>query len=492
MHKTQVFLSPEGDHYRTRLTHTLEVAQVARTITRALNLNEDLTEAIALGHDLGHTPFGHNGESILNGIHPGGFRHNEQSLRVVDVLESSQGREGMNLTYEVRDGILNHSGSDMPSTLEGEVVRISDRIAYINHDIDDALRSGVITLDDFPSEALNLFGERHSRRIDNMVNNVIDASDGNDHIRMDDEGAAVRKIVPFMKNLQTLDMDTCNVSNEAMALIRDENPSVNVIWRIWFAGYTARTDVERILASSQARGGKVTNEDARVLKYCAKVKYLDLGHNEVLSDISFTASMPDLEVAIFAINDIDDISALANCPNLEYLEINSTNVTDLTPLSNATSLRHLNIGRCVKMPENNGSDELRPRVTDISPLFGLKDLERLYIGNLTAPGIPKEQLDTMAKAMGIEKQDSEGDYCDSRVSPEGLDYDYCRINVSSGDPSQGTWRTAGYRPDWVWNQWVATGVFNDPLNERYKLLREQFGYDTVEQSYSLPKNDPLY
>ncbi|MBO4235765.1 MAG: deoxyguanosinetriphosphate triphosphohydrolase [Firmicutes bacterium] len=187
MHKTQVFLSPEGDHYRTRLTHTLEVAQVARTITRALNLNEDLTEAIALGHDLGHTPFGHNGESILNGIHPGGFRHNEQSLRVVDVLESSQGREGMNLTYEVRDGILNHSGSDMPSTLEGEVVRISDRIAYINHDIDDALRSGVITLDDFPSEALNLFGERHSRRIDNMVNNVIDASDGNDHIRMDDE-----------------------------------------------------------------------------------------------------------------------------------------------------------------------------------------------------------------------------------------------------------------------------------------------------------------
>ena len=312
------------------------------------------------------------------------------------------------------------------------------------------------------------------------------------HIRMDDEGAAVRKIVPFMKNLQTLDMDTCNVSNEAMALIRDENPSVNVIWRIWFAGYTARTDVERILASSQARGGKVTNEDARVLKYCAKVKYLDLGHNEVLSDISFTASMPDLEVAIFAINDIDDISALANCPNLEYLEINSTNVTDLTPLSNATSLRHLNIGRCVKMPENNGSDELRPRVTDISPLFGLKDLERLYIGNLTAPGIPKEQLDTMAKAMGIEKQDSEGDYCDSRVSPEGLDYDYCRINVSSGDPSQGTWRTAGYRPDWVWNQWVATGVFNDPLNERYKLLREQFGYDTVEQSYSLPKNDPLY
>ncbi len=312
------------------------------------------------------------------------------------------------------------------------------------------------------------------------------------HIKMDDEGAAVRRIVPYMKNLQTLDMDTCGVSNSAMAAIRDENPSVNVIWRVWFAGYTARTDVERILASSQAKGGKITNEDAQVLQYCTKVKYLDLGHNEVLSDISFAASMPDLEVAIFAINDIDDITPLASCPKLEYLEINSTNVTDLTPLANATALRHLNIGRCQKLPENNGSDELRPRVTDISPLFGLSDLERLWIGSLTAPGIPKEQLETMAQVMKVEKKDSEGDYCDSAVSPEGLPYDRCRINVSSGDPSQGSWRTAGYRPDWVWNQWVETGVFNDPLNERYKLLRQQFGYDTADQSYALPQNDPLY
>lgn len=312
------------------------------------------------------------------------------------------------------------------------------------------------------------------------------------HIKMDDEGAAVRKIIPYMKNLETLDMDTCDVSNEAMAVIRNENPSVNVIWRVWFAGYTARTDVERILASSQARGGKVTSEDARVLKYCTKVKYLDLGHNQVLSDISFAANMPELEVAIFAINDIDDISALANCPKLEYLEINSTNVTDLTPLANATALRHLNIGRCVKMAENDGTDELRPRVTDISPLFGLTDLERLYIGSLTAPGIPKEQIETMAAAMKLEKEDNEGNYCEPRVSPEGLAYDYIRINVAAGDPSQGTWRTAGYRPDWVWAQWVSTGVFNDPLDDRYKLLREQFGYDTAEQSYSLPSNDPLY
>lgn len=187
MHKTQVFLAPEGDHYRTRLTHTLEVAQVARTITRALNLNEDLTEAIALGHDLGHTPFGHNGEAILDKIHPGGFRHNEQSLRVVDILESSNKRQGMNLTFEVRDGILNHSGKNTPITLEGEVVRISDRIAYINHDIDDAIRSGVISLDDFPKEAISLFGERHSQRINSMVKNVIEFSDGKDHILMDDE-----------------------------------------------------------------------------------------------------------------------------------------------------------------------------------------------------------------------------------------------------------------------------------------------------------------
>lgn len=186
MHKTQVFLSPEGDHYRTRLTHTLEVSQVARTICRALNLNEDLTEAIALGHDLGHTPFGHSGEEILNKIHPGGFRHNEQSLRVVEVLEGRRDR-GMNLTFEVRDGILNHSGSGFPATLEGEIVRISDRIAYINHDIDDALRSGVVSFEDLPKGPIALFGIKHSLRINNMVKNVIENSDGKDKITMDDE-----------------------------------------------------------------------------------------------------------------------------------------------------------------------------------------------------------------------------------------------------------------------------------------------------------------
>ena len=142
MHKTQVFLAPEGDHYRTRLTHTLEVSQIARTIARALRLNEDLTEAIALGHDLGHTPFGHSGEAVLDEICSEGFRHYEQSLRVVEFLE---GGKGLNLTYEVRDGILNHAGQNEAATLEGQVIKLADRIAYINHDIDDAIRAGIFT-----------------------------------------------------------------------------------------------------------------------------------------------------------------------------------------------------------------------------------------------------------------------------------------------------------------------------------------------------------
>lgn len=185
MHKTQVFLSPEGDHYRTRLTHTLEVSQVSRTIARSLGLNEDLTEAIAMGHDLGHTPFGHNGEMVLNKIHPGGFRHNEQSLRVAEAIESTDTRKGMNLTFEVKDGILNHTGDLPAATLEGQIVKISDRIAYINHDIDDAVRSGVITLEELPQSAIELFGTGHRERINSMVDNVVKHSDGKNFVAMD-------------------------------------------------------------------------------------------------------------------------------------------------------------------------------------------------------------------------------------------------------------------------------------------------------------------
>jgi len=183
-YKTQVFLSPEGDHYRTRLTHTLEVSQVARTISRALRLNEDLTEAIALGHDLGHTPFGHVGERVLNSLLPGGFHHVKQSLRVVDVLEKNG--KGLNLSYEVRDGILKHSkgrggllapdGESRAQTLEGQVVRLADIIAYVSHDLDDAIRGRVINSADIPKEISAVVGLRHSCRIDRMVRDLIGES----------------------------------------------------------------------------------------------------------------------------------------------------------------------------------------------------------------------------------------------------------------------------------------------------------------------------
>ncbi len=180
-HKTQVFLAPKGDHYRTRLTHTLEVSQIARTIARALRLNEDLTEAIALGHDLGHTPFGHAGEDILREIYPGGFRHYEQSLRVVDVLERNG--QGLNLTFEVREGIVKHSkgkgeifsSRHRSEALEGQIVRVSDVIAYVNHDLDDSLRAGVLKRSGLPSEFFRT-GETHSKRIDAMVRDVIHTS----------------------------------------------------------------------------------------------------------------------------------------------------------------------------------------------------------------------------------------------------------------------------------------------------------------------------
>lgn len=180
--KTQVFLSPEGDHYRTRLTHTLEVAQVARTLARALRLNEDLTEAIALGHDLGHTPFGHIGERSLDELMPDGFRHNEQSRRCVEVLEN--GGAGLNLTWEVRDGILCHSGKQFPATLEGQCVRRADRIAYLNHDLDDALRGGVLQPFELPADCLKVLGQTHGQRINTMILDIVENSQGQDVLTM--------------------------------------------------------------------------------------------------------------------------------------------------------------------------------------------------------------------------------------------------------------------------------------------------------------------
>ena len=199
IHKTQVFLAPEDDHYRTRLTHTLEVAQVARTAARMLQYNEDLTEAIALGHDLGHTPFGHAGESVLNHIHPGGFAHNEQSLRTVDRIEDTSRRRGLNLTYEVRDGILNHRGPVTPSTLEGQIVKISDRIAYVNHDIDDAIRSRIICFQDLPTEEIRVLGSTHSDRINNLIVDLCRYSEGKETVSLSPEfSEALTSLRAFM------------------------------------------------------------------------------------------------------------------------------------------------------------------------------------------------------------------------------------------------------------------------------------------------------
>lgn len=183
--KTQVFFSPEGDHYITRLTHTLDVSQIARSLARALSLNEDLTEAIALGHDLGHTPFGHSGERILNKLNPAGFKHNEQSVRVVDVLEKDG--KGLNLTYEVRDGILNHKKSLVPATLEGKCVNIADRIAYINHDLNDAIRAGILKTEDVPQDIRAVLGETSRERINTAINSVYKNSAGKREVELSAE-----------------------------------------------------------------------------------------------------------------------------------------------------------------------------------------------------------------------------------------------------------------------------------------------------------------
>ncbi|MCR4686493.1 MAG: deoxyguanosinetriphosphate triphosphohydrolase [Lachnospiraceae bacterium] len=195
--KTQVFLSPEGDHYRTRLTHTLEVSQNARTIAKALRLNEELVEAIALGHDLGHTPFGHAGERALNRVCTLGFEHNEQSLRTVDVLEKDG--QGLNLTFEVRDGILNHQTKSTPATLEGKVVRLADKIAYIHHDTDDAIRAGILKEEEIPAELRKILGNRPTERLDTFIHDIITNSMGKNDICMSETvGKAMLDMRKFM------------------------------------------------------------------------------------------------------------------------------------------------------------------------------------------------------------------------------------------------------------------------------------------------------
>ena len=214
MNKTQVFLCPEDDHYRTRLTHTLEVAQIARSIARALNLNEDLTEAIALGHDLGHTPFGHAGERTLNSLCPMGFAHYKQSIRVVEFLEKDG--QGLNLTWEVRDGILNHRTSGSPSTLEGKAVRLSDKIAYINHDIDDGIRAGILKESDIPSEYTDVLGNSTKERLNTMISDIIMNSIGkNDLVMSEPVRKAMTELRKFM--FESLYLNPTAKSEEAKA-----------------------------------------------------------------------------------------------------------------------------------------------------------------------------------------------------------------------------------------------------------------------------------
>uniref|UniRef100_A0A7C5V538 Deoxyguanosinetriphosphate triphosphohydrolase-like protein n=1 Tax=Caldicellulosiruptor owensensis TaxID=55205 RepID=A0A7C5V538_9FIRM len=220
-HKTQVFISPEGDHYRTRLTHALEVAQIARTIARALRLNEDLTEAIALGHDLGHTPFGHAGEDILNKITTTGFSHNVQSLRVVDFLE---GEDGLNLTFEVRDGILNHVWGRTPATLEGRVVQFADRIAYINHDIDDAMRAGILKEDDLPRDCLKILGFSKRERINTLIRDIIKNSMDKPEISMSED------VFYAMQTLRSFMFENVYIGSEAK---KDESKAKYIIQALY-------------------------------------------------------------------------------------------------------------------------------------------------------------------------------------------------------------------------------------------------------------------
>ena len=220
-HKTQVFLAPAGDHYRTRLTHTREVSQIARTIARALRLNEDLTEAIALGHDLGHTPFGHTGEFILDEICSFGFKHYNQSLRVVDFLENGT---GLNLTFEVRDGIKNHAGGNEAATLEGKIIKLADRIAYINHDIDDALRADIIKENDIPKKCVKVLGKSHGERINTLICDIVKTSADKPEILMSDE------VFSAMMDLRKFMFETVYVDSEA----KGEDEKARKVIRILF------------------------------------------------------------------------------------------------------------------------------------------------------------------------------------------------------------------------------------------------------------------
>ncbi len=271
------------------------------------------------------------------------------------------------------------------------------------------------------------------------------------HVHMDDEGFAVKNVMPLMHACTVVDMDSCGVSNGAMREIRDAFPNTKFVWRIWFGtNYSVRTDVIKILASKPSQGGAITNGDVDALSCCTDLKYIDIGHNDTLTDCSFFYSMPNIEVVILTLTGISDITPLSACPHLEYLEVTHTTVSDLSPLSNSKELRHLNIGDT--------------KVTDITALYGLTELERLYI--CLRHHVPQDQIDEM-----------------SRRAPN------CEINTDLDDPSLGSWRYANLT-DRGWDYFAKTGVFLFDNQPRYDLLREQFGYDNSEYAFSWL--DPLY
>jgi len=267
-HKTQVFVAPEGDHYRTRLTHTLEACGIARTVARALGLNEDLTEAIGLGHDLGHPPFGHAGEEALDRVLRErcgtGFKHNEHSLRVVEVLERD-GR-GLNLTEQVRDGILNHTGSRKPATLEGRIVKLVDRVAYINHDIDDALRAGILHTEDLPAAQIELLGETGSARIDTLVHDIVERSrEAGDIVQSEEIGGAMLRLRKFMFDRVYLG-----------PLARSEHDMVPRVMRALFDHYMERPGEVPELDSAAGDCQRVTDYLAGMTDRYCMAKYAEL------------------------------------------------------------------------------------------------------------------------------------------------------------------------------------------------------------------------
>lgn len=281
----------------------------------------------------------------------------------------------------------------------------------------------------------------------NINNETLDFN----HITMSDEGAEVRSFLPYMKNCTYLDMDFCGVSNEAMDSIRTDFPDMKVVWRIWFANeYSVRTDVERILASKPSVGGTIGDKEAYVFRYCSDLKYLDLGHNEAVTDISFVYGMPNLEVLNLAMNPVTDLSPLASCHNLEYLDLHSTQVADLSPLKELTSLRHINIANTP--------------ASDITALYGLTELERLWIGCITP--VPADQAEQMRQS-----------------APN------CEVNTETYDPEGGRWRVIGYT-ELSLALYAETGWLQEVYHPRYVLLREQFGFTDADYAFSW--NDPKY